>query len=158
MTRWWGPRFVVVGTAVVVGLLGPAATASAHHREFTLFPVTYALGHDNSIPCSGQLTGSVSTPHERPGTAIVSLAWSTFFTNPCTITAFVNYANTDHQTGGTRALELTSSSGRSDPRSTWTGQVAIDIGSGNASLTVTADSLSSTLLDPAAATVRFVVA
>ncbi|MET4050638.1 MULTISPECIES: hypothetical protein [unclassified Rhodococcus (in: high G+C Gram-positive bacteria)] len=113
-----------------------------------------------------------STPHDRPGIAVVTLTWRTFFNADCPLTVYVNMNNFDapwvdpysgaKPTGGTWMVHLNSA-----PRSgtipahgsEWTKQIAIDIGSGNAGLTVTTDSpLNTTLLDPAGNTVRFTVA
>ncbi|MGA9871739.1 MAG: hypothetical protein WBQ44_11435, partial [Rhodococcus sp. (in: high G+C Gram-positive bacteria)] len=64
-------------------------------------------------------------------------------------------------TGGSWMVHLTSAAiGEVPPEGgEWSKQIAIDIGSGQAGLTVTTDSpLNTTLLDPAGNTVRFTVA
>ncbi|GGG27399.1 hypothetical protein GCM10007304_46540 [Rhodococcoides trifolii] len=115
--------------------------------------------------------GDVFTPHDRPGIAVVTLTWRTFVTDACPLTVFVNMNNFDapgvdpysgaKPTGGTWLAHLTSARvGESAPADReWTKQLVIDIGSGNAGLTVTTDApLNTTLLDPAGNTVRFTVA
>ena len=159
MKNRWLRRAFTSGSVLVTALIYLPATASAHHQQWTPLPLTYTLGQKNSIPCSGQLAGSVLTPHDRPGVAIVSLSWSTFFTSPCAITAFVNYSNTDTHQGGTRAIDLTYIlDGFAAPHGTRSGQITLDIGSGNAGLTITTDALNSTYIDPGRFTTRFVVA
>ncbi|WP_160329026.1 hypothetical protein [Rhodococcus pyridinivorans] len=153
MTRRPFRRVFAVGGISLALLAALPGTASAHHQEFVPLPTTYSLGRDHTVACSGQLTGHVFTPHDRPGTIVVDLSWSTFFGGSCTITAFVNHRGSKRS--GVRALELTSAPG--EPGHAPSGQVTIDIGSGDAGMTVTTDALNTTYLDPARFTTRFLV-
>ncbi len=144
--------FAVGGMSLALLAVLPG-TASAHHQEFVPLPTTYSLGRDHSVPCSGQLTGHVFAPHDRPGTILIDLSWSTFFGGSCTITAFVNHWGSKRN--GVRALELTSAPG--EPGHAPSGQISIDIGSGDAGMTVTTDGLNTTYLDPARFTTHFTV-
>ena len=161
----------VVFAALATVLVGAPGVASAHHQEFTPFPYNFSLGRELSLPCAGEVGGDVSTPHDRPGSAVITLTWRTFFTDGCPLTVFVNMNNFDapwvdpysgaKPTGGTWMVHLNSAlTGAAPPEGgEWTEQLAIDIGSGRAGLTVTTDSpLNTTLLDPAGNTVRFTVA
>ncbi|UJC78449.1 hypothetical protein D4768_12650 [Rhodococcus erythropolis] len=159
MTRSRITASIISGGLVATALLCSPAIASADHSEFTPLPLTYSLGRNNTLPCSGQLTGYVQTPHDRPGIAVVSVSWTSFFDSPCSITAYVNYSNRDTHTGGTRAIDLTHiSDGSGSLRGESSRQISIEVGSGNAGLNLTSESLTSTLIDPGASTVRFVVA
>ncbi|MBY4111747.1 hypothetical protein QM588_22855 [Rhodococcus sp. IEGM 1354] len=171
MTRTWTVRTTVVGAALAAALLGMPGVASAHHQEFTPFPYNISLGREMSLPCAGEVGGDVYTPHDRPGIAVVTLTWRTFFTSDCPLTVFVNMNNFDapwadpysgaKPTGGSWMVHLNSAAiGFVPPEGgEWSKQIAIDIGSGRAGLTVTTDApLNTTLLDPAGNTVRFTVA
>ncbi|MEU3472581.1 hypothetical protein [Rhodococcus sp. NPDC006774] len=171
MTRPWTVRMSVVFAALATVLVGAPGVASAHHQEFTPFPYNLSLGRELSLPCAGEVGGDVYTPHDRPGIAVITLTWRTFFTDGCPLTVFVNMNNFDapwvdpysgaKPTGGTWMVHLNSAlTGAAPPEGgEWTEQLAIDIGSGRAGLTVTTDSpLNTTLLDPAGNTVRFTVA
>ena len=163
-------RTTVVGAALGAALLGLPGVASAHHQEFTPFPYNISLGREMSLPCAGEVGGDVYTPHDRPGIAVVTLTWRTFFTSDCPLTVFVNMNNFDapwadpysdaKPTGGSWMVPLNSAAIGSVPPEggEWSKQIAIDIGSGRAGLTVTTDApLNTTLLDPAGNTVRFTV-
>lgn len=118
----------------------------------------YTLGRGHSLPCTGQITGSLLTPHDRPGIALVTLSWTPFFTSPCSITAYVNFWNTGTRRGGTMAAHLTNhATGLGAPDGHWTEQITVPIGSGDAGLTVTTEALSSFYLNPNLMTTRFVV-
>ncbi|WP_415973071.1 hypothetical protein [Rhodococcus sp. 077-4] len=171
MNRSWSVRTTVVGCALAAALLGAPGVASAHHQEFTPFPHNISLGRELSLPCAGEVSGDVYTPHNRPGIAVVTLTWRTFFSSDCPLTVFVNMNNFDapwvdpysgaKPTGGTWMVHLNSAVvGAAPPESgEWTKQIPIDIGSGRAGLTITTDSpLNTTLPDPAGNTVRFTVA
>lgn len=173
---WFVTRSSTVRTTVVAAVLaalalGAPGVASAHHQELTPFPYNISLGRELSLPCAGEVGGDVYTPHDRPGIAVVTLTWRTFFTDACELTVYVNMNNFDappvdpysgdRPTGGSWMVHLNSAMvGAVPPEGReWTKQIAIDIGSGNAGLTVTTDSpLNTTLLDPAGNTVRFTVA
>jgi hypothetical protein len=171
VNRSWTLRATVVGAAFSAVLLGVPGVASAHHREFTPFPYNVSLGRELSLPCAGEVGGDVFTPHDRPGVAVVTLTWRTFFISNCGLTVFINMNNFDappvdpysgaKPTGGSWAVQLNSArvGAVPPPGVEWTKQIAIDIGSGNAGMTLTTDSpLNTTLLDPAGNTVRFTVA
>ena len=152
-------RALIPATLAASALVLSAPTASAHHQEWTPLPVAHTLGRDNSIPCSGQITGTVQTPHDRPGIALVTLSWTPFFTSPCAITAYVNFWNTDTHQGGTMLANLTNeSNGLATPRGDWIQQISIPIGSGPAGLTVTTEAFSTGNFDPNRVMTRFVVA
>lgn len=118
----------------------------------------YTLGEGHSLPCAGQIAGSLETPHDQPGTALVTLSWTPFFTSPCSITANVAIWNTDTRWHGTVPIHLTNeSSGLGALAGRWTHQVRLTLGSGNAGLTVTTRTLNSFYLDTNRMTTRFVV-
>ncbi|KQU29461.1 MULTISPECIES: hypothetical protein [unclassified Rhodococcus (in: high G+C Gram-positive bacteria)] len=171
MSSSWFRRLAVTGSAVVGVLATSPGLASAHHQEFTPFPYNISLGRGMSLPCAGEVGGDVYTPHDRPGIAVVTLTWRTFVTDACPLAVYVNMNNTDaprvdpysgaKPTGGTWMVQLESAAIGTVPPAgrKWTEQIAIDIGSGRAGLTLTTDApLNTTLLDPAGNTVRFTVA
>ncbi|WP_230620946.1 MULTISPECIES: hypothetical protein [Nocardiaceae] len=148
---------VIVGAATMTLMCAPAL-AHAHHPEVTPLPVAYSLGENFSVPCSGQLTGSVHTPHDRPGQVTVRVSWLPFFTGECHNAIFVNYwsaSGTDGIGSGTRLILLPFASRAFEPL---TGEITFPLPSGGGSMTVTTNGVSSTYLDPLANTVRFVVA
>lgn len=135
-----------------------APTAAAHHQEWIPLPAAQTLGRGNSIPCAGQITGNVATPHARPGVAVVTLSWTPLFTSPCSITAFVNFSNIDTRTGGTMMMHLTNqANGLATPSGQWTDKISIPIGSGNIVMTVTTESLNTAYINPSLVMTRFTV-
>ncbi|WP_243636651.1 hypothetical protein [Rhodococcus sp. Eu-32] len=138
--------------------VGAPSSAHAHHQEFTPLPVAYSLGEQFSVPCSGQLTGAVHTPHDNPGHVTVSVSWLPFFTGQCHNAIFVNYWSAVGENGegsGTRLILLPFESRAFQPL---TGQITFPMASGGGSMTVTTNGVSTTYLDPLANTVRFTVA
>ncbi|AYJ48094.1 hypothetical protein D8W71_06825 [Rhodococcus sp. P1Y] len=151
-------RVAVVASAAIASIVGAPALAHAHHPEITPLPVAYSLGENFSVPCSGQLTGAVRTPHDRPGQVTVSVSWLPFFTGPCHNAIFVNYSSasgTDGIGSGTRLIVLPFASRAFEPL---TGEITFPMPSGGASMTVTPNAVSTTYLAPLANTVRFPVA
>ncbi|WP_068159972.1 hypothetical protein [Rhodococcus phenolicus] len=151
-------RTLIPATLAASTLILSAPTASADHQESLPLPTAYTLGRGHSTACSGQITGSLQTPHDRPGIALVTLSWTPFFTSHCSITAYVNFWNTATHKGGTMAAHLTNeSSGLGTPRGTWTQQISIPIGSGNAGLTVTTEAFNTAYVNPNLVMTRFTV-
>lgn len=158
MIRTAVARAVAIVGAVVVSALGVPAVAHAHHQEFTPLPVAYSLGENFSVPCSGQLTGFVHTPHDRPGQVTVSVTWLPFFTGPCHNAISVNYlsaAGSDGPGSGNPSILLPFDSRAFVPL---TGEVTFPMPSGGGSVVVTPNAVSTTYLNPLANTVRFTVA
>lgn len=142
-TRRWAARAAAVLTsaAVVAGMT--AGTASADHPEYTMVPGhTYTLGEFNGIQCTGQLTTSVRTPHDRPGAALVSLSWFSYFSTPCSVVAQVNWHNLDTNQRGTSATRVTTTGRGPLPPPITTGNV-VDVvtGPGRVVVTITTESL-----------------
>lgn len=132
--------------------------AGAVPQEFTPLPVAYSIGENFSVPCSGQLTGAVHTPHTNPGHVTVSLSWLPFFTGLCHNAIAVNYwsaSGTDGIGSGTRLILLPFDSRAFQPL---TGEITFPMPPGGASMTVTTNGVSTTFLAPLANTVRFAVA
>lgn len=152
-------RRALIPTVVAAStLLLSTPTASAHHQEWTTLPTVYTLGEGHSVACIGQITGTVQTPHDRPGIALVTLSWTPFFTSPCSVTANVRFSLYGTHRGGTMPVHLTNeSNGLGAPHGNWTRQVAVPTGSGEVGLTVATDTLNSFYLDSIAMTTRVVV-
>ena len=151
-------RFVAVTGAAIASTVFIPATAHAHHVEFTPLPVAYSLGENFSVPCSGQLTGAVHTPHDRPGQVTVTVSWLPFFTSQCHNAIFVNYwsaAGDNGQGNGNRLILLPFASRAFEPL---TGEITFPMPPGGGSMTVAPNAVSTTYLDPLANTVRFAVA
>lgn len=133
-------------------------TAAAHHPERVPLPTVYTLGEGHSLPCAGQITGSLETPHDQPGTAWVTLSWTPFFTSPCSVTADVSAWNNDTGWHGVTPIRLTNeSSGLGAPAGRWTDRARIPLGSGRSGLTVTTGTLSSFYIDTIRMTTLFTV-
>lgn len=151
-------RWAVTAGAVAVSAVCAPSLAHAHHPETTPLPVAYSLGENFSVPCSGQLTGAVHTPHDRPGHVTVTVSWLPFFTGQCHNAIFVNYwpaTGTNGEGSGTRLILLPFASRAFEPL---TGEITFPMSSGGASMTVTTNAVSTTYLNPLANTVRFTVA
>ena len=151
-------RSAVVAGAAIASTVCIPAPAHAHHVEFTPLPVAYSLGENFSVPCSGQLTGTVHTPHDRPGQVTVSVSWLPFFTGQCHNAIFVNYWSAVKENGqgsGSRLILLPFASRAFEPL---TGEITFPMTSGGGSMTVAPNAVSTTYLDPLANTVRFTVA
>lgn len=149
-------RSTAIAGAVLAATVSAPAVAHAHHAEFTHLPVAYSLGENFSVPCSGQLTGAVLTPHDNPGHVTVRVSWLPFFTGECHNAIFVNYwsaAGVDGE-GGTRLILLPFASRAFEPLN---GDITFPMASGGGSMTVATNAVSTTYLDPLANTVRFVV-
>ncbi|MDI9895666.1 hypothetical protein QM797_13150 [Rhodococcus sp. IEGM 1381] len=151
-------RLAVVAGAAIASTICVPALAHAHHAELTPLPVAYSLGENFSVPCSGQLTGTVHTPHDGPGQVTVSVSWLPFFTGQCHNAIFVNYwpaAEENGQGSGNRLILLPFTSRAFEPL---TGDITFPMPSGGGSMTVAPNAVSTTYLDPLANTVRFAVA
>ncbi|WP_243636650.1 hypothetical protein [Rhodococcus sp. Eu-32] len=151
-------RLAAIAGAVVVSAVGAPALAHAHHQDVTPLPVAYSLGVNFSVPCSGQLTGFVHTPHDRPGMVTVSVTWLPFFTTQCHNAISVNYLSASGSDGagsGNPSILLPSDSRAFVPL---TGQVTFPMPSGGGSVVVAPNAVSTTYLNPLANTVRFTVA
>ncbi|MCA1005664.1 hypothetical protein LCL87_08040 [Rhodococcus hoagii] len=151
-------RALIPVTLAAATLTLAAPAASAHHPERVPLPTVYTLGEGHSLPCAGQVTSVLETPHDQPGVAWVTLSWTPFFTSPCTVTANISAWNNDTGWHGVTPVRLTNeSSGLGAPVGRWTDRVRIPLGSGNSGLTVTTGTLSSFYFDRSWTALRFVV-
>lgn len=142
-TRRWAARAAAVVTSAVVVTGMAAGSASADHTDYLLIPgQTFSLGEFNGIQCSGQITSNVRTPHDRPGTASVTMAWFSYFTTPCSVVAQVNWHNLDTDQRGTTPTRVTTTSrGPVAPPITTGNQLEIATGPGRVVITITTESL-----------------
>ena len=130
-----------MSAAVAVGTT--TGTASADHQDYTMFPgQTFTLGEFNGVECAGQLTSNARTPHDRPGTALVTTAWVPYFSTPCSVVAQVNWRNLDTNERGTVSSRVTTTGrGPVPPPITTGNQIAVDTKPGRVVLSVTTESL-----------------
>lgn len=139
----WAARAVAVLAAGALSTIGVTGTASAGHQEYTMIPGhTYSLGEANNVLCAGQITTNIRTPHDRAGTASVSMGWAPYFTSPCSVVASVNWHNLDTGERGTTESRLTTSGrGPLPPPITDGGYVQIPTAPGRVVFTITSTSL-----------------